>query len=439
MPQPPTHPQLVATPSRPAHEGEPLARRILPLITMIAGSATAALGLAVMAGWHLDNRALVQLDPALAPMHYNAALNFVLCGTGLLALACRRPRIAAACSAGAGVIGFLTLLEYLLSVNLGIDQLLIKSSITVQTSHAGRMAPNTALCFTLAAGALWVMSMSSARREQILMLTGPVGSTVLALGLVAGIGYLTGLETYSWGYFTNMAAHTAAGCVVLGGGLIAFAWEIGVAEHTTAPQRFAVLVGICGLTITLCLWQALIAHEHALVERSIALAAVSVQNEITSQLKPRILALVRMAKSWEMWGKPAREMWEADAQFYITHYPDIQAVAWVDPTFHVRWIVPLQGNSELRDLSLAFEERRRTALELARGSRQITATRTLNLIQGGKGFQVFVPIIANADFAGFIIGTFRLQELFDIVLQNLALRYAIAVFDGAEEIYGRYQ
>jgi hypothetical protein len=77
MPQPPTHPQLVATSSRPAPEGEPLARRILPLITMIAGSATAALGLAVMVGWHFDNRALVQLDPALAPMHYNAARIFL--------------------------------------------------------------------------------------------------------------------------------------------------------------------------------------------------------------------------------------------------------------------------------------------------------------------------------------------------------------------------
>ena len=38
-----------------------------------------------------------------------------------------------------------------------------------------------------------------------------------------------------------------------------------------------------------------------------------------------------------------------------------------------------------------------------------------------------------------LVGTFRLQELFDVVLQNLVLRYAIAVFEGAEEIYGRYQ
>ncbi|MGH8069777.1 MAG: GAF domain-containing protein [Candidatus Entotheonellia bacterium] len=438
MRQPSTHQQIVETTSRPADAGEPITWHILQLIAVIAGVAIAALGLVVMAGWHFHNVTLVQLDPTLAPMHYNAALSFVLCGTGLLALMCRRPRVAAACSAGACAIGFLTLLEYLLSVSLGIDQLFIKSSITVQTSHAGRMAPNTALCFTLAGAALWVMSVSSARREQILMLTGPLGSIVLALGLVSGIGYLTGLKTYSWGYFTNMAAHTAVGCVMLGGGLIAFAWQMGATEQATAPQRFAVLVGICGLTVTLCLWQALIAHEHALVERTIELANVGVQNEIIAQIRPRVQSLERMARSWEMWGKPAREMWEADAQLYVTHYPDMQGVAWVDPTFHVRWIVPLEDNKEIQDLSLAFEERRRSALELAQGSRQITASRTLNLAQGGKGFQVFVPIMANADFDGFIVGIFRMQELFDVILENLALRYAIVVFEGAEEIYGRY-
>jgi signal transduction histidine kinase/sensor domain CHASE-containing protein/ActR/RegA family two-component response regulator len=437
MRQPATHQQVDSTFGS-VDENEPIAWHLLQLIAVIAGVATAALGLAVMAGWHIHNVSLVQLDATLAPMHYNAALSFVLCGTGLLALACSRPRIAATCSAVAGAIGFLTLLEYLLSVNLGIDQLLIKSSITVQTSHPGRMAPNTALCFTLAGVALWVMSVSSARREQILMLTGPVGSIVLALGLVAAVGYLTGLKTYSWGYFTSMAAHTAVGCLVLGGGLIAFAWQIGATEQASAPQRFALLVGICGLTVTLCLWQALIAHEHALVERTIELVNVSVQNEILAQIKPRVLSLVRMAKSWEMWGKPAREMWEADAQLYVTYYPDMQGVAWVDPTFHVRWIVPLEDNAELQDLSLALEERRRSALELAQGSRQITATRTLNLAQGGKGFQVFVPLLSHADFDGFIVGIFRMQALFDAILENLALRYAIAVFEGPEEIYGRY-
>ena len=166
---------------------------------------------------------------------------------------------------------------------------------------------------------------------------------------------------------------------------------------------------------------------------------MSVQNEIMAQLKPRVLLLQRMAKSWERWGQPAKEMWEAEAQLYVMSYPDVRAVAWVDPTFHVRWITPLEDFAAMQDQLWAFEERRRSALELAEGSRQITATRTLELLSGGKGFHLLVPIMPDTNFEGFIVGVFRLQELFDDILENQALRYNIAVFEGMEEIYGRYE
>jgi signal transduction histidine kinase/sensor domain CHASE-containing protein len=419
------------------HERQAFGWDPLQLVATLAGIATAALGLAVMGAWHLQNATLLQLHPTFVPMQYNAALSFVLCGTGVLMLARGWSRVAAACGAAASAIGGLTFSEYLLGIDLGIDQLLIKASLTVRTSHPGRMAPNTAVCFMLAGVALWVMSMSG-RREHIFLLAGPLGAIVLALGLVSSIGYLTGLETYSWGYFTNMAAHTAVGCIILGSGLIAFAWWAGATARATAPPRFAALIGICGLTVTLCLWQALIAHEHSLVKRTSDLVTASVQNEIMAQLKPRILSLRRIAKSWERWGKPSREIWEADAQLYVTSYPDLQGIAWVDPSFHGRWIAPLENFPGMQDQSWAFDERRRSALELAQGSRQITATRILELRDAGKGFQILVPIVADTHVEGFIVGIFRLQELFNDILKNQALRYNIAVLEDEEEIYGRY-
>src|SRR5215510_6180373 len=177
MRQRPTSQQVIATTSRPLDEAEPYSWDILQLIIVIAGSATAALGLAVMAGWHLHIETLLQLHPTFVPMQYNAALSFVLCGTGLLALTRGWRRVAAACSALVTAIGLLTFSEYLFGINVGIDELLIKAFITVQTSHPGRMAPNTAVCFMLAGAALWVMSVS-ARRAQIFLIAGPFGSIV---------------------------------------------------------------------------------------------------------------------------------------------------------------------------------------------------------------------------------------------------------------------
>jgi two-component system NtrC family sensor kinase len=370
-------------------------------------------------------------------MHYNAALSFLLCGVGLLALTLGWFRLAAACGAVAGMVGFVTLSEDLFRISLGLDQLFMRAYITVRTSYPGRMGPNTALGLALTGTAIFVMS-RSARRAQFLLMTGPLGAIVLALGLVAFIGYLTGLKTFRWGYFTAMAVHAALGCVLLGAGVIACAWRLGVTEQAMAAQRFASLVGIGVLTVTLCLWQALIASESALVERTIEITEVSVHNEIMTQVHSRIFSLVRMAKRWEIEGKPSREAWESDAELYVSHFSGVQAVAWVDPSFRVQWVAPLEGNEATQDLDLGVEGRQRSALELARNSRQVTVTGTLDLVQRGKGFLALVPIVSGTRFDGFIVGIFRLQDLFDAVLANVAPRYSVAVFEGNAEIYGRY-
>jgi two-component system NtrC family sensor kinase len=370
-------------------------------------------------------------------MHYNAALSFLLCGLGLLALTLGWFRLAAACGAVAGMVGFVTLGEDLFGISLGLDQLFMRAYITVRTSYPGRMGPNTALGLALTGTAIFVMS-RSARRAQFLLMTGPLGAIVLALGLVAFIGYLTGLKAFRWGYFTDMAVHAALGCVLLGAGVIACAWRLGVTEQAMAAQRFASLVGIGVLTVTLCLWQALIASEDALVERTIEITEVSVHNEIMTQVHSRIFSLVRMAKRWEIEGKPSREAWESDAELYVSHFPAVQAVAWVDPSLRVQWVAPLEGNETAQDLDLGVGERQRSALELARNSRQVTITGTIDLVQRGKGFLALVPIVSGTHFDGFIVGIFRLQDLFDAVLANVAPRYSVAVFEGNAEIYGRY-
>ena len=68
-------------------------------------------------------------------------------------------------------------------------------------------------------------------------------------------------------------------------------------------------VGICAVTVTLWLWRALLAQEHAQLERTIQLEAAGVKNEIVARMQARILALVRMARRWENWGQPTQEQW----------------------------------------------------------------------------------------------------------------------------------
>ncbi len=411
--------------------------RLSQFMTLGAGASVATMGLAALLGWYTHREALIQFEPTLAPMPYNSALSFVLSGIGLMAVTFRRPRLAAVCAIIVAMIGSLTLLEYLFDISLGIDQLFMTAYITVRTSNPGRMSPSNALCVALSGISVLVMSWST-YRERTLLMTGPLGSIILAFGVVAFINYLSDLETSSWGNFIDMPPHTALGCIVLGGGIIAFAWRIGATAQAMAQHRFTVLVGIGVLTVTLCLWQVLIAHEQAVVERSIELAKASAQNELVTQVQSRIFSLVRSARRWELEGRPSKEAWEAEAELYMSHYPGVQAVAWVDPSFRVQWIVPPEGNEAVQGLDPESANRRRRMLEVSRDSRQVTATGTLDLAQGGKGFQVYVPIMVGAQFDGFIAAMFRVQDLLDIILANEALRYSIAIFEGEQEIYSRY-
>ncbi|HEX2278557.1 MAG TPA: GAF domain-containing protein [Candidatus Tectomicrobia bacterium] len=411
--------------------------RLSQLMALAAGGIATALGLAGLVGWYTGSVLLVQFAPTLAPMQYNSALSFMLSGAGLLALTIGRSRLGLACGIVVAAIGSLTLVEYLLGIDLGIDQLFMRAYITVQTSEPGRMGPNTALCFALTGINLLVVSRAT-RHERVLLLIGLLGSIVLALGLVAVIGYLTGLKTYGWGYFTDMAPQEAFGCMALGGGVIAFAWRTEATPHVEAQPRLAVLVGIGGLTVTLCLWQTLIASEEARVERVITLAKANVHNGIMTHMEAPVLSLVRMAGRWQRQGQSPWGVWEDDAQAYVSHYPGMQAVAWVDPSYRLRWIVPPEVKATAQDSDLEIDGQQRSTLELARNSRQVTATGTLDLPQGGKGFQVYVPLTTGPDFDGFIVGIFRTQDLFDDIVTTMALPYSIAVFEGGKEIYGRY-
>lgn len=201
----------------------------------------------------------------------------------------------------------------------------------------------------------------------------------------------------------------------------------------------SIFVGIIVTVITLFLCQSLIAQEQAQNQQSLQLQATNAKMQLTDDLQERTLALVRMAKRWEHQEKHSQSDWEADAALYIQHYPDYQAIEWVDPSGYVRWIVPWQGNEAALNLNLTWEPQRRKAFEEAQRQGQIVVTPTIELKQGGRGFLIYAPIFQQQTFGGVILGVFRTQQFFDDIFnewdKRVGQKYTIAVFEGNQEIY----
>lgn len=183
-----------------AREG-PWDRRLAAVGLVVAASA--------MLGWWLQSPKLVQVSPQLVPMQFNTALGIALCA---LALMLRRSVLAALCSAAAFTLATLSFLQYVGGWDFGIDTLFVTPWTMVRSSHAGRMAPHTAMAMALTSGALLTLQLRDRR-----LLASILGTMVMCLGGVALVGYLAGFSpAYRWGHLTDMALHTSFCWLVLG-------------------------------------------------------------------------------------------------------------------------------------------------------------------------------------------------------------------------------
>jgi len=217
---------------------------------------TMLLGTLVLYGWYSQKESLIQIHSAFVPMQYNTALGFLLCGLTLLFMRYEQFRYAKIISLLVALIGMATLFQYLSGTNIGVDQLFMEHYITVLSSHPGRMAPNTAMCF-LVSGAAIFLAFSTPSKTISKNILGVSGSMVLGLGAIALFGYIAEIETvYGWGRLTRMAIHTSAGFIVVGCTLISYAWDRET-DKKVLPAWLPASSGLFSLALMLSLWQAL--------------------------------------------------------------------------------------------------------------------------------------------------------------------------------------
>ncbi len=185
----------------------------------LASILTVAIGLLVMAGWMFDIRVLTSILPNYVTMKPNTAVGLALAG---LSLWCWHrvdihPRLSLAaylCAVIPFLLGVLTLAEYLLGWNLGIDQLFFKESAqAIGTVFPGRMGANTALCLTLLGTSLFLFHgpIMGEKFHEYLALSAAL------IGFMGLIGYAFDEHAfYAVVSATQMALHTAAAILLLG-------------------------------------------------------------------------------------------------------------------------------------------------------------------------------------------------------------------------------
>ena len=189
-----------------------------PSLGQILGLAVAALGLSTTSGWLLQLPILFELHHGLVPMVFNTGLSFLLTGLALALPSRHGGRWATLRTfMAATVVGLcgLTLIELVLDRGLlGIDLVSLHTWYDYGNTRPGRMAPNTALGFLVAASAILVGDRVSSRALGLAEVT--LTFLLLIIGLTGLIGYLLAPELlFNWARSARMALHTATGMVLM--------------------------------------------------------------------------------------------------------------------------------------------------------------------------------------------------------------------------------
>jgi len=392
------------------------------------------LGTAVLAGWYGRYPRLAGLFPGLAPMAPRSAVSFICFGCGLLALTLNRRAI---CMILAGLVvvwNGLTVVVYGTSIAIDLDAIM---HIPPGPLPLKAVAPNTALCFVLLGAGLFLMGCGRCFRGRPLVLA-LLGSTATAFSAISMIGYISGVKTFEWGRWAPMSPHTSLALASLSLGVFVFGWrDDRDVEETGPPNWLWVSVTVVATVFTISLSQALSTADAHQARRAIAADAARIGTDLATEMRLRTAVLVRAARRWEQRGKPARADWQFETSLLLSDdVLTFKAIEWVDPDLRIRLVGPWMGNERLAGADLSFEPRRRVAFESARNQRQPVLTRTVDLLTGGRGVQIYVPVFRDGVCQGFVVGIFLVDELFPRLLSTAAATgERVEISDGDEPLY----
>ncbi len=206
-----------------SHRQSPTLIALLQSFSGKISIAVVLIGCVVIVGWIKDITVLKSVLPGWVTMKVNTAICLIFGGASLWLWNWRSPnrtcrRAAQACAVFVLLIGLLTVIEYGFNLDLGIDQLLFKTSINpVGDSAPGRMAVHTAVTFVLLGLSLLLLSLHHPKY----LLAQLCASLVFLIGFLGLLGYIYGnAYFYRLGSVTSIAVHTSVAFLLLSCGIL---------------------------------------------------------------------------------------------------------------------------------------------------------------------------------------------------------------------------
>ena len=191
-----------------------------PRVAIGLGLYAVIVGLTSFIGWVVDIQGLTDWYNSGISIQPNTTIAAMSAGGALVALALEKKRAATVLGLVTGLLGAITVLQYLANVDLGVDTLLLfdRPWGRLGAIAAGRMGPPAAASFTLLGiGILLATGIPRARQ-----LAPAFGLIVAGIAIVSLMGYIFRASVlYTLPRLTTIAFQTSTVLFALGMGLVA--------------------------------------------------------------------------------------------------------------------------------------------------------------------------------------------------------------------------
>jgi PAS domain S-box-containing protein len=298
-----------------------LSKNYSSVVGKLLGLVIVILGLTVIYGWYTQDVSLIQINKNFAPMQFNTALCFILIGLALL-FECIANKASITLVLISFTISSLTLIEYIFHIDLIIDQMVMKHYIMTKSSHAGRMAPNTAICFTLSSISLLYLCLKH-NKEYFLNISSNLVLLILFLSVSAFMGYLTDVpSSYGWRDLTEMALHTSIGFIIFSLGMILIITSYNYYIFLNYSKSTLVV----GVFVLLFYWFNLQSNLDKGMMESIRKYGESLKLKTENAIENQFSAVQRLFLRVESKSYRTKNMLDQDVKYYMQNMPSIVSI-----------------------------------------------------------------------------------------------------------------
>jgi PAS domain S-box-containing protein len=202
------------------------------------------------------------------------------------------------------------------------------------------------------------------------------------------------------------------------------------------PERFWLFAIVVFAAISLGFWWTLIKQEQERIEQTIDLKIATRKSDIAVRVQSYILPLVGMVRHWETEETPKLQQWMFEAELNLRNTPAYHAIAWLDPSSLLQWVVLADKAASRDELKNTLEEHRFYTASVLSTRREVTVTRAVKLPAGDVGVLVYVPMIVAGSPAGILVGVLDIRKLLEPLFhQWFPSDGSVALLDREEEIY----